>query len=64
MLLTALVVFALNPASSGGTFTRAADALTSSFGLWFNVGTGMPEMVSMGRDGRSRLSVAPPSVSR
>ena len=43
VLATAGVVFALNPADSSGLFTRVADAITSSLGLWFNVGTGMPD---------------------
>ncbi len=43
VLVTAAVVFALNPAKSGGLFVRAVDALTAALGLWFNVGTGMPD---------------------
>ena len=43
VLLTASVVFMLNPAESDGSLTRVVDALTAALGLWFNVGTGMPD---------------------
>lgn len=43
VLATAAAIFVLNPANSSGTLARVADALTSSLGLWFNVGTGMPD---------------------
>lgn len=43
MLATAGLIFVLNPSVKSDWLGRATDALTSALGLWFNVGTGMPD---------------------
>jgi hypothetical protein len=42
VLVTAVVVYLLDPTDSPGFPSRTIDAMTAALGLWFNVGTGMP----------------------